>query len=294
MTSFPFDRSLQRRHLARARLSGYADFLTRWMAQDLRERLNVISRSFPLVVDWGTPDMSASTVLQASGKAEHILRCAPGLPDSEASLIIDMECVPFGEHGIDAIVSLFALHHINDLPGTLIQLRRSLKPDGLFLAGFLGGATLNELRSSFLQAESELTGGVTPRVAPFTDLRYAGALMQRAGFALPVVDTEILIVRYAHPLGLMQDLRLMGLANSLNARSRHPLSRRLLHRVIEIYTQNFSDADGRIRATFEAVWLLGWSPHESQQKPLRPGSAKTRLADALGVKEGSAGEKAER
>jgi SAM-dependent methyltransferase len=190
------------------------------------------------------------------------------------------------------VVSALALQFVNDLPGTLIQIRRALRPDGLFLAAMIGGDSLAELREAFAQAEAEVEGGVSPRVAPFADLRDLGALLQRAGFALPVTDVDRLTVRYASPLALMHDLRRMGAGNALSERRRTPLRRATLRRVLEIYAERFADPDGRIRATFEIVWLSGWAPHESQQQPLKPGSAKTRLADALRAQEISAGEKA--
>jgi len=175
-----------------------------------------------------------------------------------------------------------------------VQIRRAVKPDGLFLAVLVGGESLNELRTAFAEAEAEIEGGVSPRVAPFADLRDLGALLQRAGFALPVTDVDRLTVRYASPLGLMRDLRHMGAGNALVERRRSPLRRATLRRVLEIYGDRFADADGRVRATFDLIWLLGWAPHESQQKPLAPGSARTRLADALRVQELPAGEKASR
>ena len=181
---------------------------------------------------------------------------------------------------------------MNDLPGALIQIRRVLKPDGLFLGCLLGGATLTELRRSFAAAEAEIEGGVSPRVAPFADMRDLGGLLQRAGFALPVADVETVTVRHADAFGLMRDLRAMGLTNPLAERRRRPLRRATLRRAVELYAERFADPDGRVRATFDVVWLSGWAPHESQQRPLRPGSAKTRLADALGVPEHSLGEKA--
>jgi SAM-dependent methyltransferase len=179
-------------------------------------------------------------------------------------------------------------------PGVLLQIRRALKPDGLFLAALFGGETLTELRQSFAAAESEIEGGVSPRVAPFADLRDLGGLLQRAGFALPVTDVDRLTVRYDSVFGLLRDLRRMGATNSLVARRRKPLRRATLRRMTEIYALQFADHDGRIRATFDIVWLSGWAPHPDQQQPLKPGSAKARLADALGVREISAGEKASR
>ncbi len=193
---------------------------------------------------------------------------------------------------LDLAVSALALQFVNDLPGALIQIRRALKPDGLFLAALIGGDTLTELRQSFAAAESEIEGGISPRVAPFADIRDIGGLLQRAGFALPVVDSERIIVRYDTVFALMHDLRRMGATNALTERRRKPLKRATLFKMAEIYRERFADADGRLRATFEVIWLSGWAPHESQQQPLKPGSAKTRLADALGAREIPAGEKA--
>jgi SAM-dependent methyltransferase len=196
------------------------------------------------------------------------------------------------DESVDLVVSGLALQWINDLPGTLVQIRRALKPDGLFLAALVGGETLTELRQSFAAAEAEIEGGVSPRVTPFADLRDLGMLLQRAGFALPVTDVDRLVVRYSSPFGLMEDLRRMGATNVLRERRRTPLRRATLIRMAEIYADRFADPDGRIRATFDIVWLSGWAPHESQQKPLRPGSATHRLADALGTREIPTGEKA--
>jgi hypothetical protein len=187
-----------------------------------------------------------------------------------------------------------SLQAVNDLPGTLIQIRRALRPDGLFVAALFCGDTLTELREAFASAESEIEGGMSPRVAPFADLRELGALMQRAGFALPVADSDKLVVRYESVFALLRDLRGMGATNVMIERRRTPLKRATLMRMAEIYQQRFADPDGRVRATFEIGWLTGWAPHESQQKPLKPGSAGRRLADALGTREISAGDKAGR
>jgi SAM-dependent methyltransferase len=207
-------------------------------------------------------------------------------------VIADEELLPFRAESLDLVISALALQFTGDLPGTLVQVRRALKPDGLFLASFLGGDTLSELRASFAAAEAELTGGASPRVAPFAELRAVGGLLQRTGFALPVIDEERVVVRYADAIALMRDLRAMGASNALVERERRPLRRSVLIRAAEIYGERFADGDGRIRATFDVISLSGWAPHESQQKPLRPGSARTRLADALGTVEHSAGEKA--
>ena len=182
---------------------------------------------------------------------------------------------------IDLAVSALALQFVNDLPGVLAQIRRALKPDGLLLAAMIGGDTLTELRQSFAAAEAELEGGVSPRVAPLADLRDVGALLQRAGFALPVTDVDRIVVRYDNAFALMQDLRRMGATNVLVERRRAPTRRATLLRMAQIYGERFADADGRIRATFDVIWLSGWAPHESQQKPLKPGSAKASLAEAV-------------
>lgn len=208
------------------------------------------------------------------------------------SVIADEEALPFADGSLDLAVSALALQFVNDLPGTLIQIRRALKPDGLLLAALLGGDTLIELREAFAEAEAEIEGGVSPRVAPFADVRALGALLQRAGFALPVVDSDRLTVRYDSVFGLMRDLRRMGATNILRERRRRPLKRATLAKMAEVYARRFADADGRLRATFEVAWLSGWAPHESQQKPLKPGAATQRLADALGAREISSGEKA--
>jgi SAM-dependent methyltransferase len=227
------------------------------------------------------------TIVAAAFPEGGTLRTAP-------FIAADEEALPFGDATLDLVVSALALQFVNDLPGTLVQIRRALKPDGLFLAALPGGDTLTELRQSFAAAESETTGGVSPRVAPFADLRDLGGLLQRAGFALPVTDTDRLTVRYDSAFALMQDLRRMGATNVLIDRRRRPLKRATLMRMTEIYAERFGDPDGRLRATLEIVWLSGWSPHPTQQQPLKPGSAAARLADALGTREVSTGVKAGR
>jgi SAM-dependent methyltransferase len=288
-----FDRPLLRRRRQRAEMLGASTFLLDRAAEDIAERLAAVLRHFETAVDLGTPGDVLPRALLASGKVGRIVTAnAIATGDHPPSVAADEEALPFKESGLDLVVSALALHLVNDLPGALVQIRRALKPDGLFLAALLGGDTLTELRQSFAQAEAEVEGGASPRVAPFADLRELGALLQRAGFALPVADIERLTVRYDTPLALMHDLRRMGATNPLVERSRRPLKRATLMRVLEIYGERFADADRRIRATFEIVWLSGWAPHQSQQQPLRPGSAQQRLADALGTKEQPAGEKA--
>ena len=283
-----FDRVLLRRRQARARALGPETFLIDRVASDLADRLGAVLREYPVALDLGTPSDALRSALAGATSIGSLFRAAAS-PD--ADVIADEEALPFRDGSLDLVVSALALQFLNDLPGALIQIRRALKPDGLFLAALLGGDTLTELRQSFAAAEAEIEGGVSPRVAPFADVREMGALLQRAGFALPVTDVERLTVRYSSPFFLMGELRRMGATNVLIERRRNPLRRDTLKRMAQIYAQRFSDPDGKVRATFEIIWLSGWAPHESQQKPLRPGSAQTRLADALGVREISTGEK---
>jgi SAM-dependent methyltransferase len=284
-----FDRALLAARRRRARALGPATFLLDRVAADLAERLSTVLRKFPLAVDLGTPTDAVRRALAAQDSIGRIF--AATAADGGGDVVIDEEALPFREGALDLVVSALALHAVNDLPGTLIQIRRALTGDGLFLAAMMGGETLTELRQAFAQAEAEIEGGVSPRVAPFVDVRDMGALLQRAGFALPVTDMERITVRYASPLALLQDLRRMGATNMLVERRRTPLRRATLMRMLEDYASRFADADDRIRATFDVVWLSGWAPHESQQKPLAPGSARMRLADALGTKEIPSGEK---
>jgi SAM-dependent methyltransferase len=277
---------------------GPATFLIDHIAGDLADRLAVVLRRFELALDLGTPSEAVRAALARLGSVGTIVAAVPqagiAAPRAGPLIVADEEALPFGDGTLDLVVSALALQLVNDLPGTLVQICRALKPDGLFLAALLGGETLNELRQSFAAAESEVEGGVSPRVAPFADLRDLGALLQRAGFALPVADVDRLAVRYDSAFALMHDLRRMGATNALIDRRRTPLRRATLMRMAEIYAQRFADADGRLRATFEIVWLSGWAPHPGQQQPLKPGTAKARLADALGTRELPAGEKVER
>jgi SAM-dependent methyltransferase len=286
-----FDRALLRFRLRRAMALGPATFLLDRVAGEMADRLAAVLRRFDLAVDLGTPGTAVRTALASLGSVGRIIAADVA---SGSTVVADEEALPFGDATLDLVVSALALQFVNDLPGVLIQIRRALKPDGLFLAALLGGDTLTELRQSFAEAESEIEGGISPHVAPFADLRDLGFLLQRAGFALPVTDADRLIVRYDSALALMRDLRRMGATNALHARRRTPLKRATILRMADIYASRFADGDGRIRATFEVVWLSGWAPHPDQQQPLKPGSAKARLADALGAREISAGEKAGR
>jgi SAM-dependent methyltransferase len=291
MTESPliFDRALLRLRRRRAMALGPATFLLDRVADDMADRLAAVLRRFDVAVDLATPGPAVRDAIARLGSVGKIV-AADAI--SGGAVVADEEMLPFGDATIDLVVSALALQFVNDLPGVLVQIRRALKPDGLFLAALLGGETLTELRQSFAEAESDVEGGVSPRVAPFADLRDLGALLQRAGFALPVTDADRLTVRYGTVFALMHDLRRMGTTNALLARRRMPLRRATLRRMAEIYANRFADPDGRVRATFEVVWLSGWAPHPDQQQPLKPGSAKTRLAAVLGAREISAGEKA--
>ncbi|MFG1347061.1 methyltransferase domain-containing protein [Xanthobacter autotrophicus DSM 431] len=283
-THLVFDRALVRRRLARAAWLGAEPFLLERAAEDMADRLAAVKRRFETAVDLGTPTDAVARALAGHAAVGHLMRAAPlaaGAPD----VVADEEALPFAPGTLDLVVSALSLQMANDLPGVLAQVRRTLRPDGLFLAALLGGSSLTELRQAFAIAESETTGGISPRVAPFADVRDLGALLQRAGFALPVTDVDRVVVRYSSPFTLFSDLRRMGAANALAERRRVPLRRATLLRAAEVYAERFADPDGKVRATFEIVFLSGWAPHESQQKPLRPGSARMRLAEALGAKE---------
>jgi SAM-dependent methyltransferase len=291
-----FDRGLIRTRRLRAASLTPATFLLDRAADELADRLASVLRRFEFALDLGTPGDAVRRSLASAGSVGSVVTAdvclVRGGEHAPLSIAADEESLPFRDAAFDLVVSALALQFVNDLPGALVQIRRALKPDGLFVAALVGGETLTELRQSFAAAESEIDGGVSPRVAPFADLRDLGALLQRAGFALPVTDTDRLTVRYDSVFALMHDLRGMGATNALIERSRIPLKRATLMRTAEIYAERFADVDGRVRATFEIIWLSGWVPHPSQQQPLRPGAARSRLADALGTREISAGEKA--
>lgn len=279
-----FDRALLRRRLARAGRLGPETFLLDRVAEDLADRLSAVKRRFATALDLGTPTDALARALAGHPAVERLFSAAPlaeGLGIRRAAVVADEEALPFAPGSLDLVVSALALQGVNDLPGVLAQVRRALRPDGLFLAAFVGGSSLTELRQAFAIAESETTGGISPRVAPFADVRDLGGLLQRAGFALPVADTDRIVVRYGSPFTLFAELRRMGAANALAERRRVPLRRDTLMRAAEVYGERFGDSDGRLRVTFDIVWLSGWAPHESQQKPLAPGSARMSLAAAL-------------
>ena len=266
-----FDRALLSDRQSRAARQGAEAFLLDRVAEDMAERQQAVLREFNDGIDLGTPGDQVRAALTRNVRQ---LRAA-ALPVS------DTEPLALASASLDLVVSALALQFVNDLPGVLAQIRRALKPDGLFLAAMIGGETLTELRQSFAAAEAEVEGGVSPRVAPFADLRDLGGLLQRAGFALPVTDVDRTVVRYDNAFALMQDLRRMGATNVLNERRRTPSRRATFVRMAQVYAERFADPDGRIRATFDIVWMSGWAPHDSQQKPVKPGSAKMSLADAV-------------
>jgi SAM-dependent methyltransferase len=264
-----FDRALLRARQSRALRLGAATFLVDRVAGDMAERLNAVLREFCEIADIGTPGDGLRAPLSERFKTiAHVD-------------LSEQETLALQPESLDLALSALAFQFVNDLPGVLAQIRRALKPDGLLLAAMIGGETLTELRQSFAAAEAEREGGVSPRVAPFADLRDVGSLLQRAGFALPVTDVDRIVVRYDNAFALMADLRRMGATNVLFERRRTPTRRATLLRMAQIYGERFADADGRIRATFDVIWLSGWAPHESQQQPLRPGSAKASLAEAV-------------
>lgn len=258
-----------------------AAFLLDIVAEELTERLSAVEREFPKAVELhGFTGVVAEKMLE-TGKIGAISRIeTPGLA-SLADQTASLEHIPLEPRSVNLIVSPLAAHLTNDTPGLFIQALRALQPDGLFMAAIPGAGTLAELRECLLAAEEEIYGGASARVVPFADIRDLGSLLQRAGFALPVIDNETYTVRFDSLFPLMRDLRNMGMANPLLSRSRKPVSRRFFLRAAEIYAERFSDPDGRVRATFSIVYISGWAPHESQQKPLKPGSAKVSLAEAL-------------
>lgn len=292
-----FDRRLLRQR--RARFAAEIEerkVLLAYVAREIAERIEIMLRAFPRALDLGAyrgllgrtvADLpSVGDVMYAESVLAYARRCpAP-------AVVCDEDVLPFKDGAFNLIVSGLALHRVNDLPGSLIQVRRALAPDGLFMAAVLGAKALTELRQCLLKAEEEIDGGVSPRVAPFGDVRAYGALLQRAGFALPVADAEEIEVVYPSPRAFMEEIRALGGGNVLMARSKKPLSRRTLARAEELYRSRYGTPDGKVTATFQFVFMSGWAPDPSQQKPLKPGSARNRLADALNTAEQSGGAKA--
>ena len=298
MTENLFDRELLMRRRARAAAAAAShDFLLQRAGDDIAARLGAVVREFPLAINLGASHGAIAPAVMQTGRVGHLVNTesCPALLAQCASprIACDDEFLPFRAGSLDLVISALSLHLVNDLPGALIQIRHALKPDGLLLAAVLGGRTLSELREVLTMAESEMEGGASPRVIPFADVRDCGALLQRAGFALPVADADQITVTYRTAFDLMHDLRAMGATNMLTARSRKPLKRATLFRAAELYAERFPAPGGRVAATFEIIHLTGWAPDENQPRPLAPGSAKLRLADALDAKEQMAGEKAD-
>lgn len=292
-----FDRRIVRlrRDRAAKRLDDH-DFLLREVGERLADRLDDFRRRFPLALDLGCHRGAFSDVVGARGGIQTLVHAdlseAMTKRAPPPAVVADEEALPFGPSAFDAVFSLLSLHWVNDLPGALAQVRLALKPDGLFMAAMLGGETLKELRHALMEAEIAVDGGLSPRVSPFADVRDAGALLQRAGFALPVVDTETITVSYPDPFRLIADLRGMGESNAVLHRRKSISRRATLVDAAARYAGTFAEEDGRVPATFQVIYLTGWAPDASQQKPLHPGSAKKRLADALGSSEISSGVKA--
>lgn len=298
----PFDRAAVRAHRERAAAHlGQHDFLLREVGERLTERLGDIKRDFPRVLDLGAHDGGLMPLLGDKAGRDLVVqadvspamaRLARANTPGALHVVADEEALPFAPASFDLAISNLSLHWVNDLPGALLQIRQTLRPDGLLLAAMLGGETLFELRQCLMEAELSVEGGLSPRISPFAEVRDMGNLLTRAGFALPVADTDTITVTYANALALMRDLRGMGEANAVSERRKSLSRRTTLLEAAALYDSRFADADGRITATFQVIYLSGWAPHPSQQKPLRPGSASQRLADALGTDEKPAGDKA--
>lgn len=285
-----FDRSLLRKRRDRA-ADGFAthDFLVREVAERLADRLDDVTRRFPVALDLGCHTGEMAETLKGRGGIETLVQCdlsprmaARAALNGRPTLAADEEWLPFAAASFDLVISNLSLHWVNDLPGTLIQIKRILKPDGLFLAAMFGAGTLAELRQALMDAELAEEGGVSPRIAPFADVKDLGALLQRAGFALPVVDCDSVPVSYGDPMRLLTDLRGMGEANAV-AEQRKGLTRRAtLLRAVALYQDRFAGPDGRLPATFQVMTMTGWAPHPDQPKPAVPGNAPRHLSDILG------------
>ncbi len=285
-----FDRRRVRRNRIRAATRfDQHDFLFRLVADSLSDRLRDIRRAFPLALQIGGRGLDGQAVRQAGGIEQLIIMdCAGPVLKASPSIQAEEDFLPFADNSLDMVISSLALQSVNDLPGALIQINRTLKPDGLFLGALPGGETLYELRQVLMQAEMNRRGGASPRIAPFADKPQMGALMQRAGFALPVVDSDIITVTYPDIIALMHDIRYMGEGNAL-AEQGPPLTRAILAEAEALYRHHHAEPDGRLRASFEIIYLIGWAPHITQPKPLRPGTATGKLSDALDTEEISTG-----
>jgi len=282
----------KRQHAIEARAADMqksdTDFLCIEAAQTIAERLEVTNRDFTYATDIFSTFNCMIPHLQTSAKIKNIISInsindSRGLADTnnnQTYIQAERDVLPLKENSVNLVTSVFGLHRANDLLGSLIQIKQALVDDGLFMACIPGERTLSELRHAMLEAESQISNTASLRIDPFAEVRQAGGLLQRAGFALPVVDSEILTVRYSSLKSLIEDIRGMG-ATSAFYNKPNPAPRDLFRITEEIYRQKFSDPDGKIRASVEIIYLSGWKPHHSQQKPLKPGSAKQKLSDFL-------------
>ena len=293
-----FDRRALRLHRERM-IGAEANPLVGEIATRLADRLLDVRRDFPLALDIGYRHGASARAVRGINRVGQLIVCDPShhvlyptaVAENADVVVADEEFLPFAPGSFDLVTSSLALHWTNDLPGALAQLQRTLRPDGLFIGAIFAGETLHELREVLIEAELVERGGASPRISPMIDIAQASSLLQRAGFALPVIDTDLLTLTYPNALALMADLRAMGETNAMRARNRGFTPRSVLLKAAELYQSRHSEPDGRIRATFQIAYLTGWSPHESQQQPIRPGSAVARLADALETEERPAGEK---
>lgn len=292
MTMQVFDRDLlrQRRDRAAGDFADF-DFLHAAVGEQLLDRLDTVRKELPLILDLGAGTSTLTAPLRQRRGTERVInldmsaRMARRVRGS--TVVADEDLLPFAPHSLDAVIANLSLHWVNDLPGALAQIRQALKPDGVFIAAVMGGETLNELRDSLMDAETAVRGGVSPRVSPLIDMADMSALLQRAGFALPVVDRDTIVVDYASPFRLMHDLRGMGATNVSLNRDRRPVPRTMMLEVARIYSEKFpaESEEGGVSATFDVIYMIGWAPAASQPQPLKPGSATVRLADALGSAE---------
>lgn len=289
-----FDRNRLRQRRNRAATSYQsANFLKTRVMEDIEDRIASTARRFPFALSLGAFSSATGTNLVAFTDTLIQSDLSDAIADNNRAdcIVVDEEWLPFREASFDLVISALSLHWVNDLPGSLIQIQRTLKPDGFFVGVMPGGASFRELRQVLLQAETELTGGAEMRVSPFADALDMSGLLQRAGFTLPVSDRDRLTIRYDTIFDIFHDLQALGETHAPARKGRRPLSRRVLVRAGELYYEQFADPDGRLRVTLDLIWMTGWAPHPSQPKAKRPGSARVSLAEALGTKEHSAGEK---
>lgn len=282
------DTIAHRRNRDRA-ASGFGDvnFLKQAAADRLADRLDIVRRHFPLVLDIGSHHGEMAKAAIASGKVDRVICADPssGMASHTAgdmpSCVVDYDNINFCDGAFDAITSAFSMHWVNDLPGMLSRMRRWLKPDGLLLLSMAGGVSFGGLRSCLAEAESQTAGGLSPRVLPMADIRDLGGLLGRAGFGLPVADSDTLTISWSDLFHMMRELRQMGESNALLGRATHMTRRDTMMKAATLYKDRFSTEDQRVTAEIELITLTAWAPSPDQQKPLKPGSADVNLADFL-------------